>query len=415
VGHIEDRWYRTIKRKDGSKEKAKTARYGKGLRYRVRYIAPDGRERSESFPDRAKREAEAFLVSVESDKLRASYVDPAAGRITFRDYAETWLRTRGFDESTRESTELRVRKHLYPFFGNRQLAAIKPGDIREWDSGLVGKLAPATRSVVFAHLRTILGAAVDDERIAKNPCSAKSVSQPRPVERRVVPWPLETVTAIRAGLADRYRTAVDLGAGCGLRQGEIFGLADEDLDLDGGWLHITRQIKLVRARLVFGLPKNDRDRRIPLPGSVADALRAHIKECPPLSVTLPWEDPDSDERVTFRLLLTTTRRGALNRCWFDAKMWRPAVKAAGLVPSRATGMHALRHFYASALLDAGESIKALAAYLGHSDPGFTLRVYTHLMPASEERTRRAIDQMFRPAPPTPDGPETAQGPSEAGE
>jgi integrase len=415
VGHVEDRWYRTVKHKDGAREKVKTARYGKGLRYRVRYIAPDGRERSESFPDRAKREAEAFLVSVESDKLRASYVDPAAGRITFREYAESWLRTRGFDESTRESTEFRVRKHLYPFFGGRQLAAIKPGHIREWDSGLVGKLAPATRSVVFAHLRTILGAAVDDERVAKNPCSARSVSQPRSPERRVVPWPLEIVTAIRAGLADRYRAMVDLGAGCGLRQGEIFGLADEDLDLDGGWVHVARQVKLVRSRLVFGLPKNDRDRRIPLPGSVADVLRAHMKEYSPVSVTLPWEYPASEERVTARLLFTTTRKGALNRGWFDPKMWRPAVKAVGLVPSRVTGMHALRHFYASALLDAGESIKALAAYLGHTDPGFTLRVYTHLMPASEERTRRAIDRLFRPDQSSPDGPETAQGPSEAGE
>lgn len=55
------------------------------------------------------------------------------------------------------------------------------------------------------------------------------------------------------------------------------------------------------------------------------------------------------------------------------------------------GMHALRHLYASVLLDAGESIKALAQYLGHSDPGFTLRVYTHLMPTSHERTRRAVD------------------------
>ncbi|MBW8704038.1 Tyrosine recombinase XerD [Streptomyces sp. MBT84] len=42
-------------------------------------------------------------------------------------------------------------------------------------------------------------------------------------------------------------------------------------------------------------------------------------------------------------------------------------------------MHAVRHFYASVLLDAGESIKALSQYLGHSDPGFTLKVYTHLM------------------------------------
>ncbi|WP_370461901.1 tyrosine-type recombinase/integrase [Micromonospora sp. ALFpr18c] len=57
-------------------------------------------------------------------------------------------------------------------------------------------------------------------------------------------------------------------------------------------------------------------------------------------------------------------------------------------------MHALRHFYASSLLDAGESIKALASYLGHADSGFTLRVYTHLMPAGEERTRNAIDDLF---------------------
>jgi integrase len=150
----------------------------------------------------------------------------------------------------------------------------------------------------------------------------------------------------------------------------------------------------VRSRLVFGLPKNDRDRRIPLPDSVARSLRQHGKDFDTIRITLPWEDPFADERVTVPLIFTTTRQGALNRATFDGKSWRPAVAAAGIVPTRATGMHALRHFYASALLDAGESIKALASYLGHADPGFTLRVYTHLMPASEERTRRAIDDLF---------------------
>ncbi|WP_407699665.1 tyrosine-type recombinase/integrase [Streptomyces ferrugineus] len=43
-------------------------------------------------------------------------------------------------------------------------------------------------------------------------------------------------------------------------------------------------------------------------------------------------------------------------------------------------MHSLRHFYASVLLDAGASIKAVSQYLGHSDPGLTLRVYVYLMP-----------------------------------
>lgn len=62
--------------------------------------------------------------------------------------------------------------------------------------------------------------------------------------------------------------------------------------------------------------------------------------------------------------------------------------------SRENGMHALRHFYASVLLDAGENIKALAEYLGHSDPGLTLRVYAHLMPSSQERTRKAVASVF---------------------
>lgn len=272
---------------------------------------------------------------------------------------------------------------------------IKPGHIREWDAGMVGKLAPATRAVVFAHLRTILGAAVDDERIAKNPCSAKSVKPPRPAQRRVVPWRADDVSAIRGCLAERYRPMVDLGAGCGMRQGEIFGLGIDNVDLDSGWVHIVRQVKVVRSRLVFGLPKNDRDRRVPLPDSVAKSLKEHVERYDPLSITLPWEDPFSDERVSVPLLFTTTRWGAIKRATFDDKNWRPAVRAAGIVPTRATGMHALRHFYASVLLDAGESIKALASYLGHSDPGFTLRVYTHLMPASEDRTRKAIDEMLR--------------------
>ncbi len=61
---------------------------------------------------------------------------------------------------------------------------------------------------------------------------------------------------------------------------------------------------------------------------------------------------------------------------------------------RENGCHALRHFYASTLLDGGESIKALSEHLGHSDPGFTLRTYTHLLPTSNERTRKTIDAVF---------------------
>lgn len=72
-------------------------------------------------------------------------------------------------------------------------------------------------------------------------------------------------------------------------------------------------------------------------------------------------------------------------------------------------MRALRHFYASVLLDAGENVKALSTYLGHGDPGFTLRTYTHLMPSSEGRTRKAVDAVYKASGSASDGPQTAQG------
>jgi integrase len=143
---------------------------------------------------------------------------------------------------------------------------------------------------------------------------------------------------------------------------------------------IIRQIKIVRSRLVFGPPKHGKTRGSP-------ASRQHrlrdprtLSSSPPLVVTLPWQHPDG-ELVTARLLLWTREAAALNRHYFNHFLWKPA----------------LRHFYASVLLDGGESIKALSEYLGHADPGFTLRTSTHLMPSSSERTRWAVDSVFRPS------------------
>lgn len=408
VGHIEDRWYKTLPGPGGAKSvRVRTDRYGRGDRYRVRYIAPDGRERSKSFPDRAKRAAEEFLAGVEADKLRGSYIDPAAGKQPFDEFAEQWLRTHRLDESTRPTVRSRVRNHLISYFGSRAIGSIRPSTIRDWNAQLVAKrLSVNTRVVLFAHLSGILTAAVDDGLIGKNPCSAKSVGAPSPTFPKIVPWPAGTVAAIRAAISPRYRAVVDLGAGCGARQGEIFGASPDDFDFAGGWFTIRRQVKRVGARLVYGLPKNDKERLVPLPESVAAVLRGHLKEFPPVPVTLPWEDPVHGEQVTLPLVFTTLRGSALRQQVAADQIWHPALRAVGLEVSRVNGMHALRHLYASALLDAGQNVKALAEWLGHADPAFTLRVYAHLMPESPQRARRALDALLGELSGT-DGPGTA--------
>ena len=75
-------------------------------------------------------------------------------------------------------------------------------------------------------------------------------------------------------------------------------------------------------------------------------------------------------------------------------VWPRARKAAGVPATRENGMHVLRHTFASATLADGVDIRTLAEWLGHADPGFTLRTYTHLMPSAADRGRAAIDKFF---------------------
>jgi integrase len=100
--------------------------------------------------------------------------------------------------------------------------------------------------------------------------------------------------------------------------------------------------------------------------------------------------------------LASRENKAMNRNYFNSRIWKPALAATGIPTTRDNGCHALRHFYASVLLEGGESIKTVSERLGHSDPAFTLRTYTHLMPNSESRTRAVIDAAFdRLGPPQP--------------
>lgn len=405
AGHIQDRWYKTETDADGKAVKVKTDRYGTGMRYRARYIGPDGTEKSKNFPDGQKRLAEKWLTNTASDMSRGRYIDPRAARITFKTYAEKWLKAHTADVSSQIVTEQRLRLHAFPVVGTRPLDSFRPEHIRELASTLDANpsVSGAYARNIYGDVRAVLSAAVDDGLLPRNPCSAKSVRPPAAERRRVVPWLPAQVRAVRAALPERYQTMVDAGAGCGLRQREIVGLAEDALDFESGILRVVRQVKLIRGKAVFAPPKCNKERDVPLPSSVARALRVHMDAVKPVEITLPWRKPDGP-KVSARLLFTNTASGVVWRSNFNIQEWKPALAVAGLIPgagpdgkyesAREHGMHALRHFYASVLLDAGESIKAVSQYLGHTDPALTLRVYAHLMPSSQERTRRAVDDVL---------------------
>jgi integrase len=124
-------------------------------------------------------------------------------------------------------------------------------------------------------------------------------------------------------------------------------------------------------------PKTARSRRtIPLPQLVADALAAHIAEFPP-----------GDDGSLF-----ITNTGEVYGREYYGALFATAVKRVGLPAG--TSSHELRHHYASVLLAAGESVVAVAERLGHENATLVLKTYGHLMPDSEDRTRRAVDEAW---------------------
>ncbi|MFJ9768617.1 tyrosine recombinase XerC [Streptomyces erythrochromogenes] len=417
AGHIQDRWFKTEAGADGKPKRIKSERYGSGMRYRARYIGPDGTEKSKSFPDKQKRLAEQWLNHIEVDMSRRQYIDPAAGRTTFREYGEKWLASQTTDPTTRVPVSVQLRKHAFPYMGPRPLDSFRPEHIRDWLSKLeIAVPASSYRRVIFASVSSVLSAAVDDEYLARNPCRARSVRPPASVPPRVTPWTPERLFAVRAALPERYRAMADAGGGCGLRQGEIFGLPDDPDNFEGEWLHVANQVKVVNGHLVFAPPKRGKERKVPLPRRVAEAFREHREDFPPVDVTLPWLRPDGPP-MTKRLLFSLSGGGAVRRTDFNTRVWKVALVQAGVIPqpragerhqaAREHGMHALRHFYASVLLHSGENVKALSTYLGHADPGFTLRVYTHLMEGADGRARRAVDGLYGDHGSAPDGPQAA--------
>ena len=384
MASIADRWHRSTK--DG--QRVRSDRFGAGKRWQVRYRDPAGASRNRSFDRRI--DAERFLTKIRADLMRGEYVDPHGARTMFDVYSRQWLEAQTFDASTRAAVALRLRKHILPTWGERALGSIKPSGIQTWLRDLQRTLAPSYVRVVFVNFSTVLSAAVEDELIPRNPCRSSSVRPPSAPLRRVQPWTNDRVLSVLDAHPERYRPIAVVAAGCGLRQGECFGLRIQDVDFLRRELHVRQQVKLLEHRPSVAAPKYGKSRVVPLPDFVGLALAEHVRRYEPM----PGDR--TDEPGIGGLLFFGREHKPLNRNYVNSRVWKPALRLAGVPVTRANGMHALRHYCASAWLEHGVSIKAVSEYLGHADPGFTLRTYTHVMPAADDKARLAMDSALGP-------------------
>lgn len=319
---------------------------------------------------RGRQHKKAFRTLAEAreaqNQVRQHGGSAPTTRATFEDYALEWLETysgrtgRGIGGTTIASYRQAVERYAIPHFGSIRLAEIEPPDVRRFVRRLEGAgLAPSSVAKTVAPLRAMLATAHEDGVIRSNPASAVRVSRRRREEsfeeEKAKAMTRVELCAVLEECPEQWRTFFELLAHTGLRISEALGLDWSDVKFGA-----TPQIE-VRRQFYRGelgrLKTPDARRDLPLSPGMAQRL---------------WVlAPANGEGPVFH-----TRTG--NR-YSDRNVRRVLDAAADRAGVGWVSFHSFRHTCASLLFDAGKNVAQVAAWLGHSDPAFTLRTYVHLM------------------------------------
>lgn len=348
--------------------------------WQARYWLPAGGHLAAPGTFATKAEATRWLATVEADRARGLWVNPRAGRVELRDYAAAWLDSKvGISPRTREIYDLQLRLHVLPpvtedvpALGSVPIADITPELVRAWYVALAAQRGASVAAKAYVRLRQVLGQAVDDDRIAKNPCRIKKGAAERHPEQRFAS--LAELYELAGAVPDRYRVLVLTAGLAGLRQGELLALRRGDVDI----LRSSVAVRRKRLRLASGLvieddPKSQAGRRsVALPAPLVTELERHL---------LTFVGPSADAYV-----FTTEGGTPLDANNFRSRVWNPATRSVGLAGFR---FHDLRHTAGTLAARTGATTKELMARLGHSSPNAAM-VYQH---AAEDRDRLIAERL----------------------
>jgi integrase len=371
----------------------------------VDYSDQAGKRRMKTF--RLKKEADAFETRSRFEITQGTHT-PDSASITITEAADLWIETcagRRLERSTIDSYRQHIRFHIRPFIGKIKLSQITAPLVREFEDRLrrgdpaPGEAVGAARSPAMVRKITgSLGALMADAQerglVARNVVrelrsrrqkGADSRADRRQKGRLKVGVDIPTREEIRAivdHLKGRWRPIILTAIFTGLRSSELRGLRWADIDFKNNDLHVRQRVDQYRE---FGAPKSESgERTIPLPPLVANTLKEWKLACPKGEPGLVFPTGKGSPENHANLI----NRGLIPAC-IAASVMKPDGKA------KYTGLHALRHFYASWCINSkddgglGLSAKVAQARLGHSTIAMTLDTYGHLFPRGDDGSELA--------------------------
>ncbi|MFZ1287918.1 MAG: site-specific integrase [Candidatus Phosphoribacter sp.] len=348
-------------------------------RYRARYTGPDSQLHNAPITFDTRLDAEGWLVRERRSISEDRWVPPSnrsdqPRAITVREYAEEWMTRRDLKPRTQEHYRNLLDRHILPTLGDRHLKALTSEEVRDWYAEL-DRATPTLRAHTYGLLRTILGTAVEDERIKANPVHIRGAGTARRA-RAVKPATLDELAVIAANLPPKYRPMLLLAAWTALRFGELTELRRRDVDLSAAVLHIRRGVVRADGQVIVGTPKSAAGiRDVAIPPHLLPMLRQHLRSTPARgrdALVFPAADGTSN-------LAPST----LSRVFY------PARAAAGRPDLR---WHDLRHTGAVLAAQTGATLAELMARLGHSTPQAALR-YQHAAQGRDAQIAAALSRI----------------------
>jgi integrase len=171
----------------------------------------------------------------------------------------------------------------------------------------------------------------------------------------------------------------------GLRQEEALGLCWQDVDLELGYLRVSRQLQRFDGETHLVEPKTARSRRsLALPASIARSLREHRDR------QLKERSAAGDKWTKTDLVFTTPAGRPIDATKVSKDFHRHLARA-GLAQRC---FHDLRHSCATLLLVQGVSPRVVMEVLGHSQISLTMNTYTHVVPELRRQAADRIDELL---------------------
>ena len=379
----------------------------------VDYVDRNGARCIETFAK--KKEADERETAINGDKIAGTFVAPRKS-ITVKQAGESWIKAAEaakLERATIAQYRQHLDLHIGPFIGTVKLSDLNAAGVRLFADQLrkaEQPRSPALIRKIIVSLGSLFADAQEQGLAARNPVRDLHRGQQRGKKRRVerrqrgklkagvdIPLPAE-IAAIVANLKGRWRPLIMTVIFTGLRASELRGLRWGDVDLKGSKLHVRQRADRYNK---IGPPKSEAaEREVPLPPLVVNTLKEWKLGCPKGELDLVFPNGAGNVEslanlINRGLIPPQIAAGVTLPVTDDAGKALLDEKGKPIVKAKYTGLHALRHFYASWCInrreDGGLGLlpKRVQERLGHSSIVMTMDRYGHLFPTGDDSAELA--------------------------